>query len=98
MQIGRSAKRPARAEAHAQLLAGVGEAPVLMAREDAARALGGLHISTIGKLARAGKLERVFIGRRSMVTVASVHVLIAAGARSGQQIGERLPSRLETAP
>jgi hypothetical protein len=63
-----------------------------MSREDAARALGGLHLSTIGKL------ERVFIGRRSMVTIASVRALITAGVQSGRQIGERLPSRLEAAP
>jgi hypothetical protein len=46
-----------------------------MSRAEAAISLGGLHLSTIGKLARAGKLERVFVGRRSMVTVASVQAL-----------------------
>jgi hypothetical protein len=51
--------------------------PLLMSRAEAALALGGLHLSTIGKLARANKLKRVFVGRRSMVTVESVHALVA---------------------
>jgi hypothetical protein len=70
-----------------------------MSREDAALSLGGVHLSTIGKLCRAGKLERVFVGRRSMVTVASVHALVAAGARSGRLIGGRpLSPGVSTAP
>jgi hypothetical protein len=51
----------------------------LMSRVDTARALGGLHLATINKFVRAGKLERVFVGRRSMVTVASVEALIESG-------------------
>ncbi|HEY3621889.1 MAG TPA: hypothetical protein VGL12_05750 [Roseiarcus sp.] len=49
--------------------------PLLMSRTEAARALGGIHIQTVTKLARAKKLERVFVGRRSMLTVASVRAL-----------------------
>jgi hypothetical protein len=54
--------------------------PLLMSKPESALALGGLHLSTIGKLVRAGKLERVFVGRRSMVTVKSVRALAAGTA------------------
>jgi hypothetical protein len=74
MKIGEAAKQRMRETA-----------PLLMSREEAARTLGGLHISTIGKLARAGKLQRVFVGRRSMVTAESVHKL-AAGSPTAPRI------------
>jgi hypothetical protein len=92
-------RRLSRSEAHAQLLASVGEhAPLLMSREEAARVLGGLHVQTIGKLARAGKLERVFIGRRSMITVASVRALAAGRSSSPWAGGGKLAAVAETAP
>jgi hypothetical protein len=71
--------KPTRAEAHAQLLAGVSESPPLLAsRAEAARLLGGVHVSLPAKLARQGLLERVFIGRRSMFTIASIRALASA--------------------
>jgi hypothetical protein len=76
---GIRSKNMSHAEAHAQLIAHVGDTRGLMSRGAAAHALGGLHLQTISKLARAGKLERVFIGRRSMITVASVEALIESG-------------------
>jgi hypothetical protein len=74
-----------------------------MSRQEAALALGGLHTATVSKLCRAGRLRRVFIGRRSMVTVASVQAL-ATGA--GQDVKQTRTPRLvgddagaaETAP
>jgi hypothetical protein len=52
----------------------------------AAVMLGSVHIGTIGKWAREGKVERVRLGRRSMITVASIEnfvrrARVAAAAR-----------------
>jgi hypothetical protein len=73
MRIGEAERR--RAFEEAERRRAFETEPSLMSRAEAARSLGGLHLQTIGKLARAGKLERVFVGRRSMVTVASVRAL-----------------------
>jgi hypothetical protein len=81
--------RPGRSEAHRNLLARVGEPSVLMSRPEAAHALGGLHLQTVTKLARAGKLERVFIGRRSMITRASVEALIRSAPRTSPVMPKR---------
>jgi hypothetical protein len=50
--------------------------PSMMSREAAAHELGGLHLQSITRFCREGRLERVFIGRRSMVTTASVKAFI----------------------
>jgi hypothetical protein len=69
-----------------------------MSRQDAARALGGLHLATINKFARSGKLERVFVGRRSMVTIASVEALIESGrARPTPGLYRRAMAPIESA-
>jgi hypothetical protein len=94
--------RPSRSEAHAELPAHVDEAPgspapLLMSREETARALGGIHVQTVTKLARAGKLERVFIGRRSMIASASVEALVRSAPRTSPVLPKRpTPAKSQT--
>jgi hypothetical protein len=49
---------------------------VVVSRGVAAEMLGGIHVGTVNKWVREGSLERVFLGRRSMITVASIENLI----------------------
>jgi hypothetical protein len=77
---------------------------VLISREEAAHDLGGLHIATVGKFVRTGKLERVYIGRRSMITRASVDALIKSGREQSspgfarRKAGALANPNAETAP
>jgi hypothetical protein len=54
-----------------------GEPPLLVSIPTAQHDLGGVHRGTIGKLVRQGKLERVHIGRRAMITTRSIRALAA---------------------
>jgi hypothetical protein len=54
------------------------EEPLLWNISTAQRLLGGIHRGTIDRLVRQGKLERVKIGRRSMITRQSAVALIQA--------------------
>jgi hypothetical protein len=76
LELEQAAKRP---RGRPRIVEPVYEAPLLMSRQEAARILGGLHLATIDRFCRAGKLERVHVGRRTMLTVTSVRAL--AGRR-----------------
>ena len=56
----------------------VGEAPLLWDISTVQRQLGGIHRGSVDRLVRQGKLERVKVGTRSMVTRRSVEALIEA--------------------
>jgi hypothetical protein len=49
----------------------------LLTRHEAAALLGGIHIRSVDRLLRRGKLVRVRLGRRSLVTVQSAEALAA---------------------
>jgi hypothetical protein len=49
---------------------------LLVSRQVAAAMLGGLHVGSVNKMILRGELERVFMGRRSMVTLSSVEARV----------------------
>jgi hypothetical protein len=53
--------------------------------------LGDVHVGTVNKLVREGKLERVFIGRRSMITIASIEALVQRGRDVAVARGDKKP-------
>ena len=53
----------------------------LVGYEEAARVLGGVSSVTIWRLERAGRLERVQIGSRTMFRRSDLDALITKGAR-----------------
>lgn len=53
-----------------------------MPRDAVARDLGGVHLRTVDRLIEGGKLVGVKIGRRMMITTASVEALIEGEASS----------------
>jgi hypothetical protein len=77
--------------------------PLVVPRTEAARLLGNVHPVTVTKWVLAGELERVRLGRRSMITVASIEAFVrrarAASAARGKQakppelVGARQSSR-----
>ena len=50
--------------------------PKLMTRHAAARTLGGIHLRTLDRLVKAGKLKGVKVGSRAFVVADSVDQLI----------------------
>lgn len=53
-------------------------APLLASIPETQRQLGGVHRSTVDELVRQGKLERVKVNRRSMITWRSIRALARA--------------------
>jgi hypothetical protein len=52
---------------------------LVVSRQAAAAMLGDVHVGTVNKWIRQGVLERVYLGRRSMVTVASIEAFVQEG-------------------
>jgi hypothetical protein len=65
--------------------------PVVVSREQAAELLGGVAVGTIVKWAATGELERIFLGRRSMIVVSSIEAMIrrARAAAAGRGKAEK---------
>jgi excisionase family DNA binding protein len=53
--------------------------PKLMTRHAAARILGDIHLRTVDRLIKAGKIRGVKVGSRALVVADSVDQLIADG-------------------
>ena len=50
----------------------------LFSRPEAAGFLGGIHVRSVDRLLKRGKLKGVKVGRRSMITIESAEALAAA--------------------
>jgi hypothetical protein len=68
--------------------------PLVVSREEAARMLGDVHVQTVIRWAREKKLERIFLGRRSMITLSSIHALVRRARLNAAQAKSAIPEEL----